>query len=170
MEIIIDGFDFWGMVPQKYYAFTAAFKGDKKAKGLLLLGDSRRQSAQGRVHLHRLSRTPEESTWARRTGRLRGSRSRSSAAGFGCRKRIGNTSPTRGLRQSAGTAETLSARDSPRRIRRTTGSRRPCAGIPCSRRSTPAPAVAAAALKSGGKSRKERTSRQNASPASSIFS
>ena len=32
MEIIIDGFDFWNMTPQKYYAFTAAFKGDKKAK------------------------------------------------------------------------------------------------------------------------------------------
>ena len=32
MSVIIDGFDFWNMAPQKYYAFTAAFKGDKKAK------------------------------------------------------------------------------------------------------------------------------------------
>lgn len=32
MEIIIDGFDFWNFTPQKYYSFTSAFKGDKKAK------------------------------------------------------------------------------------------------------------------------------------------
>lgn len=32
MEIIIDNFDFWNMKPQKYYSFTSAFKGDKKAK------------------------------------------------------------------------------------------------------------------------------------------
>lgn len=32
MEIIIDGFDFWGMTPMKYYSFTSSFKGDKKAK------------------------------------------------------------------------------------------------------------------------------------------
>lgn len=32
MEILIDGFDFWNMNPQKYYSFTSAFKGDKKAK------------------------------------------------------------------------------------------------------------------------------------------
>ena len=31
-SIIIDNFDFTSMTPQKYYAFTAAFKGDKKAK------------------------------------------------------------------------------------------------------------------------------------------
>lgn len=32
MEIIINGFDFWNMIPQKYYSFTSSFKGDKKAK------------------------------------------------------------------------------------------------------------------------------------------
>lgn len=32
MEILIDGFDFWNMDAQKYYSFTSAFKGDKKAK------------------------------------------------------------------------------------------------------------------------------------------
>lgn len=41
MEIIIDGFDFWGMTPQKYYAFTAAFKGDKKAKAKELVMSNR---------------------------------------------------------------------------------------------------------------------------------
>lgn len=32
MEILINGFDFWNMAAQKYYSFTSAFKGDKKAK------------------------------------------------------------------------------------------------------------------------------------------
>ncbi len=41
MEIIIDGFDFWNMAPQKYYAFTAAFKGDKKAKAKELVMSNR---------------------------------------------------------------------------------------------------------------------------------
>ena len=41
MEIIIDGFDFMNMVPQKYYAFTAAFKGDKKAKAKELVMSNR---------------------------------------------------------------------------------------------------------------------------------
>ena len=41
MEIIIDGFDFWNMTPQKYYAFTAAFKGDKKAKAKELVMSNR---------------------------------------------------------------------------------------------------------------------------------
>lgn len=41
MEIIIDGFDFWNMTPQKYYSFTAAFKGDKKAKAKELVMSNR---------------------------------------------------------------------------------------------------------------------------------
>ena len=41
MEIIIDSFDFWNMTPQKYYAFTAAFKGDKKAKAKELVMSNR---------------------------------------------------------------------------------------------------------------------------------
>lgn len=41
MEILIDGFDFWNMTPQKYYAFTAAFKGDKKAKAKELVMSDR---------------------------------------------------------------------------------------------------------------------------------
>ena len=41
MEIIMDGFDFWNMTPQKYYAFTAAFKGDKKAKAKELVMSNR---------------------------------------------------------------------------------------------------------------------------------
>lgn len=32
MEIMINDFDFWNMDAQKYYSFTSAFKGDKKAK------------------------------------------------------------------------------------------------------------------------------------------
>ncbi len=32
MEIIINGTEYWNIEPQKYYSFTAAFKGDKKAK------------------------------------------------------------------------------------------------------------------------------------------
>ena len=40
-DIIIDGFNFTTMTPQKYYAFTAAFKGDKKAKAKELVMSNR---------------------------------------------------------------------------------------------------------------------------------
>lgn len=41
MEIIIDGIDFWNLDPQKYYSFTAAFTGDKKAKARELVMSER---------------------------------------------------------------------------------------------------------------------------------
>lgn len=41
MEIIIDGFDFWGMAAQKYYSFTSSFKGDKKTKAKELIFSDR---------------------------------------------------------------------------------------------------------------------------------
>ncbi len=67
--------------------------------------------------------------------------SRSSGVASIFRKRIGSTSPRREWRRSAPIARSSSERGSHRRVRRTTGSRRRCAGIPCSRRSMPAPAA-----------------------------
>ena len=96
-----------------------------------------------------------------REGRMHlgGSQSRSSARAFISLPTTGNTSPRRAWRRFAVIARTSSALVSLRQCRQTTAGKRRCEATPYSSLNTPAPAVAAAAWRSGGKFQRERPSR-----------
>ena len=97
----------------------------------------------------------------RREGRMHlgGSQSRSSARAFIFPQTTGNILPRRAWRRSAVIARISSALVSRLRHRQTTAGKRRCEATPYSSPNMPAPAVAAAAWRSGGKFRRERPSR-----------
>ena len=99
-----------------------------------------------------------------------GCRSRSFAADSICRRRTGSTLPTRGWRRSVPIVRTSSERALRPQTRRTTASRRRCAGIPCSRRSMLAPVVAATVSQGSGKYHALPRFQPGGSAASSISS